>query len=89
MSDVIVEDGSYIRLKQVTLSYNLPVRWYDGVGIENIMLSLSGNNLLTFTSYSGYDPEVSIYGGSVFGKGADYGAYPMARTILFSLNLTF
>jgi TonB-linked SusC/RagA family outer membrane protein len=88
MSDVVVEDGSYVRLKQVTLSYNLPGRWYSGAGIDNIMLSLSGNNLWTFTHYSGYDPEVSIFGGSVFGKGADYGAYPMARTVMFSLNLT-
>jgi len=89
ISDVYVENGSYVRLKQVTLSYNLPVRWYDRAGIDNIMVSLSGNNLLTFTEYSGYDPEVSIFGGSVFGKGADYGAYPMARTLMFSLNLTF
>jgi len=45
--------------------------------------------LYTLTGYSGYDPEVSIFGGSVFGKGADYGAYPMARTLLFSVNATF
>jgi len=89
MSDVYVEDGSYVRLKQVLLSYSLPVKWYTGAGIENIVISLSGNNLYTFTNYSGYDPEVSIFGGSVYGKGADYGAYPMARTVLFSLNLTF
>jgi TonB-linked SusC/RagA family outer membrane protein len=89
MSDVYVEDGSYVRLKQVTLSYSLPDQWYNSIGISNIMLSLSGNNLLTFTNYTGYDPEVSIFGGSVFGKGADYGAYPMARTVMFSLNLSF
>lgn len=88
ISDVIVEDGSYVRMKAVTLSYNLPVKWYNKIGISNIMVSISGNNLLTFTNYSGYDPEVSIFGGSVFGKGADYGAYPMARTVMFSLNLT-
>ena len=89
MSDVIVEDGSYIRLKEVMLSYNLPAKWYSNVGLSNIRIALSGNNLWTFTNYSGYDPEVSIFGGSVFGKGADYGAYPMARTVLFNLNLTF
>ena len=89
MSDIFVEDGSYVRVKEVTLSYNLPTRWFRDVAISNIRLALSGSNLLTFTNYSGFDPEVSIYGGNVFGKGADYGAYPMARTVMFSLNMTF
>jgi hypothetical protein len=89
MSDVIVEDGSYIRLRDITLAYDLPERWFGNGAISNIRLALSGKNLLTFTNYSGFDPEVSIYGGSVFGKGADYGAYPMARTVMFTLNLTF
>lgn len=89
MSDVIVEDGSYIRLKEVVLSYDLPEKLISRAKISNLRLSLSGRNLYTITDYSGYDPEVSIYGGSVFGKGADFGAYPMARTILFSINATF
>jgi TonB-linked SusC/RagA family outer membrane protein len=89
MSDVMVENGSYVRLKELLFSYTLPVKLYQSSGIDNITVSVSGNNLLTLTTYSGYDPEVSIYGGSVFGKGADYGAYPMARTMLLSLNLTF
>ena len=89
MSDVQVEDGSYIRLKELSLSYTIPVRLYKSTGIDNITVSVSGDNLLTFTNYSGYDQEVSIYGGSVFAKGADYGAYPMARTVLLSLNLIF
>jgi TonB-linked SusC/RagA family outer membrane protein len=89
MSDVIVEDGSYVRLKDVTLAYELPTGWFSSSAISNIRVALSGNNLLTFTNYSGFDPEVSIYGGNVFGKGADYGAYPMARTVMFTLNLTF
>jgi len=89
MSDVIVEDGSYVRVKEVTLSYNLPSKWFSNSAVSNIRLAISGNNLLTFTNYSGFDPEVSIFGGNVFGKGADYGAYPMSRTVMFSLNLTF
>jgi len=89
MSDVWVEDGSYARLKQVIFSYNLPKDLLSRVKISNIQLSLSGYNLYTLTKYSGYDPEVSIFGGSVFGKGADYGAYPTARSVLFSINATF
>ncbi len=89
ISDVYVEDGSYARLKEVVFSYDLPRELLDKVRISNLRLSLSGTNLYTLTRYSGYDPEVSIFGGSVFGKGADYGAYPMARTLLFSINATF
>ncbi|HDS08410.1 MAG TPA: TonB-dependent receptor [Bacteroides sp.] len=89
MSDVIVEDGSYMRVKEVTLAYDLPSRWFSEIPVSSIRVALSGNNLWTFTRYSGFDPEVSIYGGNVFGKGADYGAYPMARSVLFTLNLVF
>ncbi len=89
MSDVYVEDGSYVRLKQVSLSYTLPQKLLNSIRTRNIQLSLSGYNLYTLTRYSGYDPEVSIFGGSVFGKGADYGAYPTARSLLFSINATF
>jgi TonB-linked SusC/RagA family outer membrane protein len=89
MSDVYVEDGSYARLKEVIFSYDLPRKLLRKIKINNIRLSVSGTNLYTLTRYSGYDPEVSIFGGSVFGKGADYGAYPMARTLLFSINATF
>lgn len=88
MSDAVVEDGSYARLKEVTLSYNIPQKMSTWLNIKNLQLSISGRNLFTLTRYSGYDPEVSIYGGSVFGKGADYGAYPMARSVFFSINAT-
>jgi hypothetical protein len=89
MSDVVVEDGSYARLKEVILSYNIPHDLLGRVNISNLQVSISGSNLFTLTRYSGYDPEVSIFGGSVFGKGADYGAYPMARSLMFSVNATF
>jgi TonB-linked SusC/RagA family outer membrane protein len=88
MSDAVVEDGSYARLKEVILSYNIPHKLLTRLNIKNLQLSISGRNLFTLTHYSGYDPEVSIYGGSVFGKGADYGAYPMARSVFFSINAT-
>ena len=88
MSDILVEDGSYARLKEIVLSYNIPQKLLSKLKINNIQLSISGRDLFTLTHYSGYDPEVSIYGGSVFGKGADYGAYPMARSVLFSINVT-
>lgn len=89
MSDVVVEDGSYIRFKEVTLSYSIPQRLFAKTKIKNIQLAVSGLNLLTITDYSGYDPEVSIYGGDVYAKGADYGSYPTAKSVIFSINATF
>lgn len=89
MSDVIVEDGSYARLKEITLTYRVPRKLYTSTLVKDIQMSVSAHNLATLTNYSGYDPEVSIFGGSVYGKGADYGAYPMARTFIFSINASF
>ncbi|AUP78685.1 SusC/RagA family TonB-linked outer membrane protein [Flavivirga eckloniae] len=62
ISSRFVEDGSYIRLKNLALGYNLPAELINGLGIERIRLSLSAQNLLTFTDYSGLDPEVSFFG---------------------------
>jgi hypothetical protein len=89
MSDVIVEDGSYIRLKEVNLTYQFPRKIFAKTQLKDLQLSVSGRNLLTLTGYSGYDPEVSIFGGSVYGKGADYGAYPQSISVIFSINATF
>lgn len=89
MSDVIVEDGSYIRLKEATLTYQFPKKIFAKTQLKDLQLSISGRNLLTLTGYSGYDPEVSIFGGSVYGKGADYGAYPQSISVIFSISATF
>ncbi len=62
MSDVIVEDGSYIRLKEATLTYQFPKKIFAKTQLKDLQLSISGRNLLTLTGYSGYDPEVSIFG---------------------------
>ena len=76
-----VEDGSYLRLKNVQLGYTLPESWSAKAGVSRVRVSLSCSNLLTFTGYSGYDPEV--------GGGVDYGNYPQARTVQLGLNLNF
>jgi TonB-linked SusC/RagA family outer membrane protein len=89
MSDAIVEDGSYLRIKEITLGYTLPKNISNAININNIKLSVTASNIYTFTDYSGFDPEVSIYGGSVLGKGADYGAYPMSKSFIFGLSVDF
>lgn len=86
-SDRFIEDGSFVRLRNLTLGYNFPAAWLRGVKLQNLRLYLTAQNLLTFTGYSGYDPEVSSTGNSQINFSTDRGAYPSARTILFGVNL--
>lgn len=82
-SDMLVEDGSFIRLKNVQIGYNIQMK-----GFRKLRLSLSGQNLLTFTDYSGFDPEVSAGGNIINGYGVDYARYPLTRTFLLALNFS-
>jgi len=95
-SSRFVEDGSYVRLKNVALGYNFPSGLTEKAGINSLRLSVSAQNLLTFTNYSGLDPEVSYFGsgGESSGdanviQGHDYGNYPNLRSITVGLNLRF
>ena len=76
-----VEDGSYLRLKNVQLGYTLPASFTEKMHISRARVYVSANNLLTLTGYTGYDPEV--------GGGVDYGNYPQSRTFMLGLNLNF
>lgn len=83
-----IEDGSFLRLKTVSLGYNIPKTLLDKLKIKTARIFLSGQNLYTWTKYKGLDPEVSTYN-SVLTGGFDYSAYPRARTVAFGANLTF
>lgn len=83
-----VEDGSFIRLKTVSLGYNLPKTLLSKAYMKSVRVFVSGQNLYTWTKYSGLDPEVSAYN-SVLTGGFDYSSYPRARTIAFGANITF
>ncbi|RCR71351.1 TonB-dependent receptor [Larkinella punicea] len=89
LSSFHVEDGSYLRLKTISIGYNLPQALLDRATIRSAKVYLSAQNWLTFTRYQGYDPEVSRYGTSSISQGMDYGGYPAAKTVLVGLNLTF
>ncbi|MBB6462287.1 SusC/RagA family TonB-linked outer membrane protein [Flammeovirga kamogawensis] len=82
-----IEDGSYIRLKTVTFGYSLPKKVLKRMKMKGLNFSVSGQNLFTWTSYSGFDPEVSVSGNGVT-PNLDYSAYPQSRTILGSIKLT-
>jgi len=96
ISSRFVEDGSYLRLKNVALGYNFPADVTDKLNIGNARLAISAQNLLTFTKYSGLDPEVNYAAdqdGSNFAsntaQGFDFGNYPTVRSFTFSLNVKF
>ncbi len=82
-----LENGSFLRLKNIQLGYNLPKSALDAVKIERCRLYVSGENLLTITKYTGLDPEVGRE--SVGDQGVDRAFYPMVKTILFGLQITF
>ncbi|HEV7350907.1 TonB-dependent receptor [Telluribacter sp.] len=85
ITDYPVEDGSYVRLKNITLGYTLPAI----KGISRARIYVSGNNLLTLTKYSGYDPEVNTYAGSNTAIGIDNLVYPQAKSFLGGIQVTF
>ncbi len=89
MYDIYLEDGAFVRLREVTLGYNLPSSVLEKFGVSRLRLYASGTNLLTFTKYSGYDPEVNYVAGSVTVLNMDSGSYPRARTFILGLNLSF
>jgi hypothetical protein len=87
VSDRWIEDGSFIRLKNISLAYNLPSTFVQKLGISKLKAYLTGQNLITWTHYTGYDPEVNSYGG--LQVGVDDGAYPQSRTIILGINVEF
>ena len=90
-SDRFVEDASFLRLQNLKIGYRFPQDWLDkGLsGLSNFNVYLSGNNLLTFTKYQGYDPEIGARNNNLNIQGVDYGQYPRPRTILIGLELGF
>lgn len=88
ISSRVVEDGSYLRLKTVNLSYRFSKDIVDKLKINSLEVYASGQNLVTWTDYSGFDPEVSVER-SLITPGIDYSAYPIQRTFSFGLNVSF
>lgn len=83
----VVEDGSYLRLKTVSLGYNVPQVLLKRINIKSLRIYTSAQNLITWTGYSGYDPEVSVYY-TALTPGFDYSSYPRPKTIVFGFNLS-
>lgn len=86
-SDQFVESGSFARLKSLQLGYSFPKEWLKNAHITNLNLYLAAQNLLTWTSYKGFDPEVTS--GSNVQIGTDAGIYPAAKSVSLGVSLTF
>ena len=90
-----IEDGSYIRLQNISLGYNLPQKLAKSLSVNSCNVYISAQNLFTITNYSGYDPEVNSRGGNddlsnqntLFGY--DHGSYPGTRTVTVGFNVKF
>jgi len=91
VSDRYVEDGSYIRLKNISLGYTFPKAWIKKLGLENLRLYGNIQNLLTITKYDGYDPEIGASTADAQGYtyGVDNGRYPSPTVYSFGMNITF
>lgn len=89
ISTRFIEDASYLRLKTLTIGYSLPNKLISKIGLTNFQIYATGENFLTFTSYSGFDPEVNAFGSSNTVQGIDFGTYPQTRSIIAGLNITF
>ena len=83
----VVEDGSYLRLSNITLSYDIPMKKTSA--LKRLNVYVSGNNLFVWTKYSEYDPEVNSFSGNAGIIGVDWNSYPSVRSVLVGLNLTF
>ena len=83
-----VEDGSYLKIKNITLSYNITHPALKKANISRIQPYVTLDNMITFTKYSGYDPEMSQYT-SATSMGVDWGTYPCVKTVLFGVNVEF
>jgi len=89
VSDRYVEDGSYVKIKNIQLGYNFPSSTYSKLGLSSLRVYAQAKNAFTFTDYTGYDPEISNGGGPVLDTGVDRGTYPSPRIISLGLNLKF
>jgi hypothetical protein len=89
LSTRFIEDGSYLRIKNITLGYNIPKYLLERINVENLKVYISAKNLYTFTKFKGYDPELGSFNQNALASGTDNGRYPVPRMISFGLDLEF
>lgn len=86
VSDRYVENGSYVRLKNINIGYNFKPKFK---GVDNLYVYASATNLFTITDYSWFDPDVNAFGGDASRRGVDIYSYPSSRTFSFGIKVDF
>ena len=89
VSDLFVEDASYVRLQNLSFGYTFPKKWMNKIYIDNLRIYMNIQNVFTISKYKGLDPEVGAMYGDALRTGVDYGRYPSPRIYTFGLNVTF
>lgn len=84
-----VENGSFVKLREVSLSYPFEGDWVKKLGAERMTIRLAGRNLATWTNYSGLDPEINLFSNNTVARGVDFATTPIPRTFLFGVDFTF
>ena len=87
--NLLRRDGSYLRVKDISLSYDVPRKLISRFGLTRLQPYVSATNLLTLTDYSGMDPEVNQYGNSGSVQGIDWGTYPLNKSVVLGVKVEF
>jgi hypothetical protein len=87
--EAYLEDATYIKLRDLTIRYQTDADWVRRLGAGNAQLELVARNLVTWTDYSGFDPEINMFGLSTVERGTDFAVYPNPRTIGLGIRLTY
>jgi len=89
VSTYMIEDGSYVRVRNITLGYSLPKKLLSKASFDRVRIYFTAQNPFTFTKYPGYNPEVNQRPEDALTQGEDYGTYPLAKSYVLGINLTF
>lgn len=89
ISTRFIEDGSFVRLRNISLGYNFPKNWLQRAHIQNLRIYLSAQNVYTWTDFSGYDPEIGSFNQNPLVNGVENGRYPISRSYTLGLNVNF
>ncbi len=87
ISDAMVYDGSFFKIKQIQLGYVLPAKWLRTIRMSNLRVYVSLDDFFTFTKYPGFDPEVAVNATS--GMGVDKGSYPSSKKLVLGASIQF
>lgn len=87
--EAYLEDASFVKLRDVSLTYRTSDAWVEGLGLQSVQLELLGRDLYTWTDYSGYDPEVNMFGLSTVARGVDFAVYPHPRTFSVGVQVVY